>query len=134
MSPPDPWQALVDAFILPERRARLRALLASAKGRAKLRAWLAHFHDLDPRYAHPLPDDVHTPAEIASLLRSHGAPPMCYVLSEESGIDGRELPLEQALDRVVGLGMGTFFSCVPGRLAYFEGEEPRERYILERAG
>jgi hypothetical protein len=106
----------------------------SAKGRAKLRAGLAHFHDLDPRYAHPLPADVHTPTEIASLLRSHGAPPTCYVLSEESGIDGRELPLEEALDRVVGLGMGTFLSCVPGRLAYFEGEEARERYILERAG
>jgi len=31
-------------------------------------------------------------------------------------------------DMVVGGGMGTFLSCVPGRLAYFEGEESFDRY------
>jgi hypothetical protein len=27
---------------------------------------------------------------------------------------------------------GTFLSCIPGQLAYFEGEEAGERYILAR--
>jgi len=29
-------------------------------------------------------------------------------------------------------GRGTFISCVSGVLAYFEGEEPAERYICHR--
>ena len=27
---------------------------------------------------------------------------------------------------------GTIISCVPGRLAYFEGEAPKNRFILQR--
>jgi hypothetical protein len=134
MSSDDPALALVDAFVLPERRARLRGLLTSTKGRAKFRAGLAHFRDLDPRYASPIPAGVQTPSQIAALLRDRGAPATCYVLSEESDLDGREFPLTEALERVVGRGMGTFLSCVPGRLAYFEGEETNERYVLDRAG
>jgi hypothetical protein len=35
-----------------------------------------------------------------------------------------------ALKEVVGYGMGTLISCIPGRLAYFESED--ERYILQK--
>jgi hypothetical protein len=34
---------------------------------------------------------------------------------------------------VVGRGMGTLISCVPGQLAFFEGEGPSHRCILARA-
>src|SRR5687768_17538784 len=40
----------------------------------------------------------------------------------------------RASDAVVGRGMGTFISCVPGKLAHFEGDERDERYIFERTG
>jgi hypothetical protein len=40
------------------------------------------------------------------------------------------MPLADALRKIVGNGMGTFLSCVPGRLAYFEDEDGR--WILER--
>src|SRR6185312_293036 len=43
MSAEHSGSAQVDAFVRPERKARLRSLLASAKGRAKLRVGLAHF-------------------------------------------------------------------------------------------
>jgi len=39
--------------------------------------------------------------------------------------------LLDALKSVVGYGMGTVISCIPGRLGYFEGEF-RERYILQK--
>jgi hypothetical protein len=55
------------------------------------------------------------------------------LLAEDPALDGREFPLEEALNAVVGRGMGAFVSCLRGRLAYFEGEEPGERYLLERA-
>jgi hypothetical protein len=125
--------ALVRAFLAPERQDRYLALLRSARGREKLRARLAHFRDLDRRFARPISPAEHTSASITRLLRARGAPAMCVVLAEDPALDGREVPLEEALSAVVGRGMGAFVSCLPGRLAYFEGEEPGERYLLERA-
>ncbi|MGA2348155.1 MAG: hypothetical protein ABSF93_19245 [Candidatus Sulfotelmatobacter sp.] len=40
------------------------------------------------------------------------------------------MPLVEALKKIVGYQMGTFLTCVPGKLAYFEDEE--DRWILER--
>jgi hypothetical protein len=42
--------------------------------------------------------------------------------------------LRDAINQILGVGHGTLLSCVPGRLGYFEGEDPGERYILERRG
>ena len=124
--------ALVRAFIAAERRDRYLGLLASARGREKLRRSLAHCRDLDMRFAHELPHGVHTPTAIAELLRTKGAPAECVLLSESDALDGRRLPLEEALSAILGRGMGTLVSCVPGRLGFYEGEGPRERYLLER--
>jgi hypothetical protein len=122
---------LIATFVIPNRRDRYLRLLQSARGRGKLRQGLAHFKDLDPRYAAKLSGDQDASA-IAATLFAKGAPPTCYALSEASRIDDRELSLETALMEVVGRGMGTFLSCIAGQLAYFEGEEPNERYILAR--
>jgi hypothetical protein len=125
-------QALVRAFILPERRSRWLELLASRKGRGRLMKALAHEVPLDPRFAHLLPSGQQSSMKIETILLSKGAPSTCYVMSEWSELDGREMPLREALNDVVGHGMGTFLSCLPGRLGYFEFEDPRQRYILER--
>src|SRR5260370_1097774 len=42
----------------------------------------------------------------------------------------KEVSLAEALKTIFGRGIGTFLSCLPGRLAYFEDEE--DRWILER--
>ncbi len=125
-------QALVNAFIDPARRARWLELLTSTKGRRRLLATLAHAAPLDLRYAHRVSGSQSSASAIEVTLRGKGAPEYCYALSEASDLDGRELLLSEALGRVVGYGMGTFLSCVPGRLGYFESEEQGERYILER--
>jgi hypothetical protein len=54
------------------------------------------------------------------------------VLSENTDLDGRELPLEGALQLVVGYQMASFLSCLAGRLVYYEGEGINERYFLQR--
>jgi hypothetical protein len=41
------------------------------------------------------------------------------------------MELLAALKQIVGNGTGTVLSCIPGRLAYFEGEI-RERFLLVR--
>jgi hypothetical protein len=40
------------------------------------------------------------------------------------------MELEKALAEIIGQGMGTFISCIPGKLGYFEGEDPGERYLV----
>ena len=71
--------------------------------------------------------------KIYELLRDRGAPSRCYVMSASSDLDGQEVDLNEALEDVVGVNDGTFISCIPGRLAFFEGEGPNERYVLHRS-
>lgn len=125
-------EALIRAFVRPERRARLLGLLGSPKGRVKLRASLAHFDDLDLRFAKVVSPTKHAAQDIEVTLRSKGAPETCHVVSESAALDGRDMPLASALVEIVGRGMGAFVSCVPGKLGYFESEDRGERYILER--
>jgi hypothetical protein len=120
------------SFVLASRKARFKQLLRAPTGRAKLRKSFPHFRDLDPAACHTL-ESGSTASSIAEVLLGFGAPEMCYVLSENPEVDAALLPLDFALSAVVGKGFGTFVSCVPGRLAYFEGEGPSVRCILRRA-
>jgi hypothetical protein len=123
-------EALVRAFVVKAKQARLIELLGKAKRRKDATASLDHFRDLDPRFIVRLPSDGQTPESIASTLALRGAGDTCHVISADSGLDGRRMPLDAALDQVVGLGRGTFLSCIPGTLAYFEDED--DRCILSR--
>jgi len=106
-------------------------MIANPKKRKKFLHELAHFKALDPRYRFEIPKRVHGAEQIGALLVEKGAPPSCWVTSESSALDGKEMSLLEALREVVGYQMGTFLSCLPGKLAYFEDEE--NRWILERS-
>jgi hypothetical protein len=128
----NPEESLIRAFVAPSRQARLLALLGSPKHRRKLTGSLAHFQALDSRFVVRIAPVQQQPADIEVLLRKHGAPDICHVLSENSALDGRDMSLGEALHAVVGRGMGTFLSCIPGQLAYFESEELGSRVLLVR--
>jgi hypothetical protein len=131
-SPRDHEAGLV-AFVRKEKRERIGLLLHSEKGRAKLRALLPHFGDWDAHAIVPVAPVQQTAQEIANALRMRGAPHQVYLFSAARTLDGRFLPLEEALEEVVGFAPGTFLSCNPGRLAYFEGEARGNRCILQNA-
>jgi hypothetical protein len=122
------------AFLVSNRRERFRASLNGVKARAKLRRRLAHFPDLDQRYRLAVPPlDAEQQHEwILRTLKALGAPQSCYLVSENPGWDGTRVGLDDALAQVLGRGYGTLISCVPGRVAYFEGEEPSHRSVLNR--
>lgn len=121
-------------FVVPSWRTRFRESLDSPKRRKKLRSQLAHFAHLDPRFATGVPSSEQ--ATLASKLRAKGAGDRCYLLSESSDLDGREMDLNDALAHVFGAGSydATFVSCLPGRLAYFHDEPPESDYLLEHSG
>ena len=123
--------AFVESFVLKARRERALELLASSKNRHKFTSKFDHhgrdyiipecIRSIEPRHQHP--------PNIANILRAMGAPEICHVIGGEH--DGEDMDLPNALKQVVGYGTGTVLSCVPGRLAYFEGEI-RERFLLVR--
>jgi hypothetical protein len=61
--------------------------------------------------------------------RAMGAPDTFHVIGGEH--DGKDMELLAALKQIMGYGTGTMLSCIPGKLAYFEGEI-RERFLLVR--
>ena len=125
-------QSFLHAFVVPAKRQRYIELLASKRGRERILSTLDHFRDLDPRFCHRVPPSQHSHGGLLQILIGLGAPSACHVMSSDSNLDDREMGLSEALAEVIGRGMGTFISCLPGKLAYFEGEERNERYICHR--
>ena len=130
----DAEELSISAFIGKEKRDRYLGFL-TPKRRDKLRAMLAH--DTEGHLAAAskkaiLPRDQNLEAILAMLI-ARGAPASCHVISEDSRIDGRDMPLRDALEVTIGQGMGTIICCVPGRLAYFEGEDMGARFLLEKS-
>ena len=123
-------EATIKAFIRQNRQERCLRFLSDPKRRRKFTAELAHFRELDAKYALSIPSNQQNPASVLKLLTSMGAGPKGWVVSENSDLDGREMELGAALKETIGYGMGTIISCIPGRLAYFEDEDGRN--ILQR--
>ena len=123
-------EALIKAFIPTHRQERFLEIIAKPKKRAKLLTQLYHFDDLNPKFMVAIPPNQQNPSSLVKLLKAKGAGSVCYVMSTNSLLDGKEVELETALKETVGSQEGTLISCVPGRLGYFEDEDGR--YILER--
>ncbi len=126
-----PDEHLLARFFVSTKRDRYVEMISNPKKRKKFLRELPHFKSVDPRYFVPLPPKKLFPDQIAAILTMKGAPQTCWITSEDPHLDGRELPLLEALKDVVGGQMGTFLTCIPGRLAYFEGEAMGDRWILE---
>jgi hypothetical protein len=127
-------EATIRAFVVRERQERFIYLLADSKRRRKFLKELGHFRWFDARFASAVPWKVdptlslwgrHTQGieSIRRLLKAKGAGQFCWAISHKREVDGQELELGAALEDLAGQSMGLILSCVPGRLAYFEGEE-----------
>lgn len=76
--------------------------------------------------------DVH---EIFKLMKEHNATDEVYCISFNPEIDGKSLPLIEALQVAVGYGLPSIIICGE-RLGYFESEQelgPPKRFILKRS-
>jgi hypothetical protein len=125
-------EAFVRAFIVTDKQSRYITMLGSPKRRRDFLDRLNRQLDYDASFATTVPAGEQTSSAIVRLLTQRGAPSSCHVISSDPKLDGRDLPLSEALDHVVGSGLGTVLSCIPGRLAYYEAEDAGERYILSR--
>lgn len=121
------------AFLAEPSRRRMETLLElGKKRRADAQSLLHHAVRLDQRYAQHLTGNDAFPAPVEALLQKKGAPATCYVFAAGSNLDGREMPLKDALDAIIGIGNGAFVSCIPGRLGFYEYESVKSSYLLQR--
>jgi hypothetical protein len=121
----------VNAFVIPERRQRWLESLASTRKRERFLFRLADGRDFNHDLMRRLEVKSKEPSFIASALQRDGAQEDCYIISCVRELDGRYLDLFQALQNVVGLGLGSVISCLPGKLAFYESETAGERWILK---
>ncbi len=122
--------SLIAAFVKRSKRDRYREILSNPRLRHKFTNQLAHFTDFDPKYRLSIPSNKLFVNNIALELQRRHSPKIVFAISEDPALDQKELPLVEALKQIVGRGMGTVLSCVPGRLAFVETED--DRFILER--
>lgn len=125
--------AFVKAFLKREKWARYLQLLANRKRREEILVRLNHKLDYLPALAMEVPKDQDYPEALEKLLLGRGAPPTCHILVSKLRIDGRDVPLREALDTVCMHMYGSVLSCIPGQLAYYRPEAPGVGVLLTAA-
>lgn len=123
-------QLLVENFILPDRQMRWLSFLSDEKKRAKQLHRLADGRDFVAERMIAISRRNFSEASVVAELRRLGAPKTAYILSDSSQFDRVEMSLEDAVDLVTGLGLGSIVSCIPGKLCYFQGEDVLHRWLL----
>lgn len=126
--------AFVKAFIKREKWARYLQLLANRRRREEILVRLNHKLDYLPALATEVPEDQDYPGALERLLRAQGAPATCHVLVNGLRIDGREVPLREALDTICLHMYGSVLSCIPGQLAFYRPKAPGRGVILRAGG
>jgi hypothetical protein len=122
-------QAFVSVFVVPEKRARYMEFLGKPKRRSHITNRFCHFFDFVSGLAKRV--DRGTGAELAPVLRFRGAGDTAHVIGGRREIDGRDLPLEEAIDSALADPRGVVVSCIPGRLAlYMQEFPPGDTFIL----
>lgn len=122
-------QATIRAFVVPAKRDRL-TLLSSSQRRREGTELLNHFAHWDSRYA----EVVRSSINVVALLSASGAGKECRLISDDPELDGRSLPLVEAVDAAEMSSFASVLCCVPGKLAFFFDEvgAPRRRLLLRR--
>lgn len=123
---------LVETFVIADKRERYAGFLSSPKRRKKFLNELYHFGDFVPGGKIELRGPTDTADGLLAELRRRGARGDCYVISVDKGLDGSTAPLVDVVPKVFASVEGTLICCVPGKLAYYEGEGPKNRFILAR--
>ena len=118
-------------FLMKGRRERVLELLKT-RDIGEGFGILAHFSRyLDLRFFTKIPS-MTSDKEIRFILdevRKYTSSNNCYVMSEDRDLDGKEINLKEALEEIVGRGIGSFLILEQGKIAYYEGETMKERYL-----
>ena len=123
-------EKFAQSFVQKDRRDRVMYMLSSGK---RWDAMHKMSKCLKEKNMFKISEAVPSHHTVLRILKKAGASSQCYVIAPDNlKIDGTEMPLEAALEAVVGFGPAVI-SCIHGSLAYFETEQSfgaPDRYIL----
>jgi len=125
-------ETFVKIFLLSAKRARWSQFLSNPKRRREILKQLNHKLPYIPTLGREVPDELDFPDELERLLKAKGAGPTCHVMVDGLKMDGREMPLGEALKAICLHGLGAVLSCIPGYLAYYKPQSPGRGVMLER--
>ena len=123
-------EATIRAFVRGSRDERYVSLLRKSRKRKFVQKLRQIDHDLDGRFIRTVRTEDQEPGRVWELLRRHGAPMTCHVMSTLDELDGQELNLGEALAAIFDRDEATLLACIPGELAYFECENMH--WVLQR--
>ena len=123
--------AFLEAFLAkPYKKNWLLTLTRAKQTDNLLRGMDALHRELDTRYCFQLPkgsrqQDI---AYVRQALTNYKC--LTSIVFSAADVDPPQLmPVEQALQAVVGSGITSIISFIPGKVAYFEGHSVGERYL-----
>lgn len=123
-------ETIVKSFFVKRIQQRILFELSSPQKRSNA---LGRLNILRKEFMFQIPKPNSDPGEIEKLLKKEGAGDICYVI--QSGFDGKELLLKEALEDLIWYRGQFIISCIPGKLAYFQDEHsigPPQRFILKK--
>ena len=131
-------EAFVTNFVQKARRERASFELGSDSRRGRFLNRLCHdFASVfDARYLQTLLE-LEDAVSLRKLLEKRGAKKTCHVISCNDAVDGKVIPLGDAIQAVMGYGLPSILICAPDSLAYFEAEQkkgPPPRFLLVKHG
>jgi hypothetical protein len=116
----------INRYFKKDKAKRYVDFVLKDKTRAKFISELAHLHDLEYSKFQKVERDEK--ASIRSIIDKRKLT-KCYVISEDKRIDRQFLEIELALERTIGYCMGTILVFGNAEVIYYEGEEPKNRWI-----
>jgi len=122
--------SFIKFFIAKERQERFLALVENKKKRKKLRLLLAHSLVLNNERIRPINKEEDNKEQIYQILKKNGSPDNCHIICESSKYDDKDMDLKDALNELFDMDLGYIISCIPGKLAYYQGEGPFYKAIL----
>jgi len=121
---------IIKLFVVSERRERMHGFAANPKRRSDLIDGMLHDRRaLDPRALTELPS-TSTPATVRAMLTKPRGKGIAHVISDIAEVDGRDLPLDEALTAVMGRQRDTLVFALETQHAYYENHEG-EQFLLK---
>jgi len=118
---------VIEKFVRKEKQSRYKQFISSPKNRKKFLNELSHFKD----FKGEMFEEVKTNEKeiiFQQLKAIKGKSNSCYIISENSTIDQKELSIEDATS-FLGSDLSIILVFGEAEMIYYEGEPPNNRFI-----
>lgn len=118
--------AFINEYVVENKRQRYLGFIKSPKRRKTFLEMLYHGKDLDKSKLKPLTGYFET--EIGKQIAGSQIT-SCYVISINSALDGRQMPVKDALAKIVAYTEGIILVFGQCEFVYYLGEAPHNEYL-----